>query len=192
MLHSLSRLLVAATVLVHPTCNSWYNGANVPGKKRMYMGYTAGRRRGEAAEALIKAGADAVVKRGGLLGPRVFGVENRHHQLSRFVDQGSHRADAGRRVDLVPGEHVPVAIQRLHVDAPGWFARTSDTGELAAVAAAVLEGRRLRIRYRKGARETSRTLDPLGLVAKAGVGVESIGAIGAGVVAKSFGNRVHS
>ena len=34
--------LVAPTVLVHPTCNSWYNGANVPGKKRMYMGYTAG------------------------------------------------------------------------------------------------------------------------------------------------------
>jgi cyclohexanone monooxygenase len=34
--------LVALTVLVHPTCNSWYNGANVPGKKRMYMGYTAG------------------------------------------------------------------------------------------------------------------------------------------------------
>jgi cyclohexanone monooxygenase len=34
--------LVAPTVLVHPSCNSWYNGANVPGKKRMYMGYTAG------------------------------------------------------------------------------------------------------------------------------------------------------
>jgi cation diffusion facilitator CzcD-associated flavoprotein CzcO len=34
--------LVAPTVLTHPTCNSWYNGANVPGKKRMYMGYTAG------------------------------------------------------------------------------------------------------------------------------------------------------
>jgi cation diffusion facilitator CzcD-associated flavoprotein CzcO len=34
--------LVAATVLVHPSCNSWYNGGNVPGKKRMYMGYTAG------------------------------------------------------------------------------------------------------------------------------------------------------
>lgn len=59
--------------------------------------------------------------------------------------------------------------ERLHIDAPGWFARTSDTGELASIAAAVLEGRRLRIRYRKGARETSRTLDPLGLVAKAGV-----------------------
>ncbi|WP_167097699.1 NAD(P)/FAD-dependent oxidoreductase [Mycobacterium sp. DL592] len=34
--------LVAPTVLVHPSCNSWYNGANVRGKKRMYMGYTAG------------------------------------------------------------------------------------------------------------------------------------------------------
>ncbi|GLE51300.1 flavin-containing monooxygenase [Mycobacterium montefiorense] len=32
--------LVAPTVLVHPSCNSWYNGGNVPGKKRMYMGYT--------------------------------------------------------------------------------------------------------------------------------------------------------
>jgi cation diffusion facilitator CzcD-associated flavoprotein CzcO len=34
--------LVAPTVLVHPTCNSWFNGGNVPGKKRMYMGYTGG------------------------------------------------------------------------------------------------------------------------------------------------------
>ncbi|MBO0677431.1 NAD(P)/FAD-dependent oxidoreductase [Mycolicibacterium sp. S2-37] len=34
--------LVAPTVLIHPTCNSWYNGGNVPGKKRRYMGYTAG------------------------------------------------------------------------------------------------------------------------------------------------------
>ncbi|KUH82851.1 MULTISPECIES: NAD(P)/FAD-dependent oxidoreductase [unclassified Mycobacterium] len=48
--------LVAPTVLAHPTCNSWYNGGNVPGKKRMYMGYTAGipeyrRRCDEIAEA---------------------------------------------------------------------------------------------------------------------------------------------
>ena len=34
--------LVAPTVLVHPSCSSWYNGGNVPGKKRMYMGYTGG------------------------------------------------------------------------------------------------------------------------------------------------------
>ncbi|UXA15371.1 NAD(P)/FAD-dependent oxidoreductase [Mycobacterium sp. SMC-8] len=48
--------LVAPTVLVHPSCNSWYNGGNVPGKKRMYMGYTAGipeyrRRCDEVAQA---------------------------------------------------------------------------------------------------------------------------------------------
>jgi cyclohexanone monooxygenase len=29
-------------VLVHPSCNSWYNGGNVPGKKRLYMGYVGG------------------------------------------------------------------------------------------------------------------------------------------------------
>jgi cation diffusion facilitator CzcD-associated flavoprotein CzcO len=34
--------LVAPTVLMHPSCNSWYNGGNVPGKKRMYMGYSGG------------------------------------------------------------------------------------------------------------------------------------------------------
>ena len=34
--------LVAPTVLMHPSCNSWYNGANVPGKKRRYMGYVGG------------------------------------------------------------------------------------------------------------------------------------------------------
>jgi cation diffusion facilitator CzcD-associated flavoprotein CzcO len=34
--------LVEPTVLADPSCNSWYNGGNVPGKKRMYMGYTAG------------------------------------------------------------------------------------------------------------------------------------------------------
>ncbi|ULE33283.1 flavin-containing monooxygenase [Mycobacterium sp. IDR2000157661] len=48
--------LVEPTVLMHPSCNSWYNGGNVPGKKRMYMGYTAGipeyrRRCDEIAEA---------------------------------------------------------------------------------------------------------------------------------------------
>jgi len=34
--------LVAPTVLMDPSCNSWYNGGNVPGKKRRYLGYTAG------------------------------------------------------------------------------------------------------------------------------------------------------
>lgn len=34
--------LVAGSVLMHPDCHSWYNGANVPGKKRMYTTYVAG------------------------------------------------------------------------------------------------------------------------------------------------------
>jgi cation diffusion facilitator CzcD-associated flavoprotein CzcO len=34
--------LVQGTVILHPSCNSWWNGGNVPGKKRMYMAYTLG------------------------------------------------------------------------------------------------------------------------------------------------------
>lgn len=34
--------MVAGSVLVHPDCKSWYNGSNVPGKKRMYTTYPAG------------------------------------------------------------------------------------------------------------------------------------------------------
>jgi cation diffusion facilitator CzcD-associated flavoprotein CzcO len=45
--------LVEGTVVLHPSCNSWWNGANVPGKKRMFMSYAAGlpeyRRRCEEA-----------------------------------------------------------------------------------------------------------------------------------------------
>lgn len=58
---------------------------------------------------------------------------------------------------------------RLYVDAPGWFDGPREVGDLPVVASAVLEGRRLGIRYRKGNRSAARTLDPLGLVAKAGV-----------------------
>lgn len=34
--------LVKGSVVLDPSCNSWYNGANVPGKKRMYLAYGAG------------------------------------------------------------------------------------------------------------------------------------------------------
>ncbi|CAM3001321.1 YafY family protein [Prescottella defluvii] len=59
--------------------------------------------------------------------------------------------------------------ERLHVDAPGWFESTPSGEYLPAVASAVFEGRRLRIRYRRRDGAATRTLDPLGLVAKAGV-----------------------
>ncbi|WP_420751668.1 helix-turn-helix transcriptional regulator [Rhodococcus sp. O3] len=58
---------------------------------------------------------------------------------------------------------------RVYIDAPGWFAEPGGNEHLPIVATAVLEGRRLRIRYRRGKVEVARTLDPLGLVAKAGV-----------------------
>lgn len=58
---------------------------------------------------------------------------------------------------------------RLYVDAPGWFSTPQDTGRLPEVATAVLQGRRLRISYGRRGRTSTRTLDPLGLVAKAGV-----------------------
>ncbi|WP_068154960.1 helix-turn-helix transcriptional regulator [Rhodococcus phenolicus] len=58
---------------------------------------------------------------------------------------------------------------RVHVDAPGWFSEPGGTEHLPAVATGVLEGRRLRVRYRRGGTDGTRILDPLGLVAKAGV-----------------------
>lgn len=59
--------------------------------------------------------------------------------------------------------------ERLHVDAPGWFESAPSGEYLPAVASAVFEGRRLVIRYRRRGGDSMRTLDPLGLVAKAGV-----------------------
>jgi predicted DNA-binding transcriptional regulator YafY len=60
--------------------------------------------------------------------------------------------------------------QRLfHLDAPGWFRRREETPQLAGLAAAVWDGRRVHVRYRRGSgEEIERTLDPLGLVLKAG------------------------
>ena len=34
--------LVEGSVVVHPSCNSWWIGANVPGKKRVFMSYAGG------------------------------------------------------------------------------------------------------------------------------------------------------
>ena len=80
--------LVAPTVLVHPTCNSWYNGGNVPGKKRMYMGYTAGipeyrRRCDEIADARlhrVQARVKARPNARGAVGREFAGVLPRAHR----------------------------------------------------------------------------------------------------------------
>ena len=58
---------------------------------------------------------------------------------------------------------------RFHRDAPGWFQDADRTPHLAVVADAVWNQRRLRVRYRSVSGEAVRTLEPLGVVLKAGV-----------------------
>ncbi|MEV0064449.1 YafY family protein [Nocardia sp. NPDC050718] len=58
--------------------------------------------------------------------------------------------------------------ERVHIDMPGWFHRPDDTPTLAAVADALWHDRRLAISYRRRDKTVERTVDPLGLVMKAG------------------------
>lgn len=55
--------------------------------------------------------------------------------------------------------------ERLHVDSPAWFTQPESNVHLPSVSAAVFAGRRIELGYR----ESTRPVDPLGLVAKAGV-----------------------
>lgn len=59
--------------------------------------------------------------------------------------------------------------ERFHLDAPGWFREAEQLPQLAAVADAVWNQHRLRVRYQRWRGEVKRTLEPLGLVLKAGL-----------------------
>lgn len=62
--------------------------------------------------------------------------------------------------------------ERFHVDAPGWYQEADSTQYLPAVAEAVWNQCAIRVRYRRAgsqAKEVARTLEPLGVVLKAGV-----------------------
>ncbi|MFI1719975.1 helix-turn-helix transcriptional regulator [Streptomyces sp. NPDC020489] len=61
------------------------------------------------------------------------------------------------------------AAQRFHLDAPNWWSEPKTPELLPAVADAVWDDRRVTARYRKGAAEVERELEPYGLVLKAGV-----------------------
>ncbi|WP_300007901.1 WYL domain-containing protein [Pseudonocardia sp.] len=65
-------------------------------------------------------------------------------------------------------EHARTVAERFHLDAPGWFHTPHEVPRLDAVAAAVWEGQRLRICYRRREEVVERLVDPLGLVLKAG------------------------
>jgi predicted DNA-binding transcriptional regulator YafY len=58
--------------------------------------------------------------------------------------------------------------ERFHLDAPGWFHRREDTQFLGPLAEAVWAARRVELSYDRGDRSVRRTLDPLGVVLKAG------------------------
>ncbi|MFF0147133.1 putative DNA-binding transcriptional regulator YafY [Amycolatopsis sulphurea] len=59
--------------------------------------------------------------------------------------------------------------ERFHLDVPGWHRGIESLPVLSAVADAVWSARRIRVRYERwGPREVERTLEPLGLVLKAG------------------------
>jgi predicted DNA-binding transcriptional regulator YafY len=59
--------------------------------------------------------------------------------------------------------------ERFHVDAPGWYRDPDDAPCLTTLAQALWDDRRVLMRYRRADGEVERRLDPLGLVAKAGV-----------------------
>jgi predicted DNA-binding transcriptional regulator YafY len=60
--------------------------------------------------------------------------------------------------------HARVVAERVHLDAPGWFHTPAEVEHLGTLAEGLWEQRRVRIVYTK-----PRTVDPLGLVLKAGV-----------------------
>ena len=66
-------------------------------------------------------------------------------------------------------ERAERSARLFHLDTRGWFRGEDKTPHLPTLAAAVWQGRRLSARYREGPKVVSRTLDPLGLVLKAGV-----------------------
>jgi predicted DNA-binding transcriptional regulator YafY len=63
-----------------------------------------------------------------------------------------------------------LAQQRFHVDVSGWFETPAPRAELAQVARAVFQDRRIELRYRRAdGALVERRLDPLGVVLKSGL-----------------------
>lgn len=60
-------------------------------------------------------------------------------------------------------------VERFHLDAAGWFQASESVPHLAVLAEAVWEGRRLEVSYQRGDSHVVRTIEPLGLVLKAGI-----------------------
>jgi predicted DNA-binding transcriptional regulator YafY len=59
--------------------------------------------------------------------------------------------------------------QCFHLDAPGWFMAAEPLPALETLATGVWESRRVQITYDRGEKVVERTIEPLGLVLKAGI-----------------------
>ncbi len=92
-----------------------------------------------------------------------------------LADLGMGAALAGAQAKLLAtmpeGMRAQAALvaERVHVDAPGWFHTPREVTALATVAEAVWSQHVLAVGYRRGDASVDRTLEPLGLVLKAGV-----------------------
>jgi predicted DNA-binding transcriptional regulator YafY len=66
-------------------------------------------------------------------------------------------------------ERAERSVRLFHLDTRGWFKGEDKTPHLPTLADAVWRGCRVAMRYREGPKVVRRTIDPLGLVLKAGV-----------------------
>jgi predicted DNA-binding transcriptional regulator YafY len=74
-------------------------------------------------------------------------------------------------VAALPAEQRQTATRMsrsFHLDAPGWYQHIERPKHLAAVTGAVLNERKVRVRYESWERESTKTLEPYGLVLKGG------------------------
>jgi predicted DNA-binding transcriptional regulator YafY len=106
---------------------------------------------GDEAEALFAAGVTGPVAELGLGGEL---AAARLKLLAALPSELQERATRAQRL--------------FHLDARGWFRAEDSVPHLPDLASAVWRGCRVRIRYREGNRVVQRTIDPLGLVLKAG------------------------
>ncbi len=106
---------------------------------------------GDEAEALFAAGVSGPAAELGLGGEL---AAARLKLLAALPSELQERASRAQRL--------------FHLDPKGWFRAEDSVPHLPALASAVWRGCRVRIRYREGSRVVQRTIDPLGLVLKAG------------------------
>lgn len=141
-------------------------------------------------DALSAAGAPVYAERGRNGGfalldgyrTRLTGLSDEEGQALVLAGAGRAAADLGRgaalssaRLKLMAAMPAGTAsgadrtAQRFHLDPEPWYRSAATPATLPDLSRAVWDARRIRIRYRRWQGEVERTLDPLGLVMKAGV-----------------------